>query len=361
MEKKPDKEYYSPSDFLSAPKYDAHIHYHTFDDSFVRKASKANIALLSINTDFNVPIDTQFEVSQSLHQRHPNLFNFLCTFDASKFNAETFAEDSIERIKLCVAAGAKGVKMWKNIGMILKNEVGKYVMADDPVFEPIFRYLENEKIPLLAHFGDTRNCWLPFEEMTACHDVQYYMNNPVYHIYNQPNAPTYEQIITARDNILERYPKLVFIGAHLGGMEWSLEQIAQRFEQFPNFYVDLSACISHIFIHTLNDRKQVIDFFEKYSDRILYGSDWYVSKYNKRAWLKYFCKFFPKLYMEMLFRYMCHKFKQHWLFLATDMTIETGKFGASPDSPTQMKGLQLSKTIVDRIFFENAHAVYLRK
>ena len=122
------KEYYSPADFFKSPKYDAHIHYPAFDDLYVCKAKKANIRLLSINTNFAFPIDKQFEISQYLYQRHPQTFNFICTFDATRFASKTFAEDTIEHIKKCVAAGARGVKMWKNIGMTLKNEAGQYIM-----------------------------------------------------------------------------------------------------------------------------------------------------------------------------------------------------------------------------------------
>ena len=74
------EEYYSPSDFIKSSKYDAHVHYLTFDDLFVRKAKKNNMRLLAINTNFDfLPLDTQFEISQSLHTRYPEIFNFVCT------------------------------------------------------------------------------------------------------------------------------------------------------------------------------------------------------------------------------------------------------------------------------------------
>jgi len=357
-EKIQDTEYYSPEDFIKAPKYDAHIHYHTFDDSFVRKAARANMHLLSINTDFDFSIDTQFEVCQSLKKRHPQTFDFLGTFNASAFTSETFAEDTIEHIKKCRAAGARGIKIWKNVGLLVKNEAGQYLMADDPVFDPIYAFLEKEKIPLLAHLGNNHNCWLPIEQMTVSCDVRYYMKNPDHHMYLHPETPSYERQIKARDSILERYPDMIFIGAHLGSMEWNLEEVAKRMEQFPNFYIDLSGRYNHIFDYTFRHREQVIDFFEKYSNRIMYGTDWLVSKYNRREWMKLFCKLFPRVYMELLFRHMCRMFKVQWLFYATDQVINTGKFSTNPENPEHIKGLKLSKTIVDRIFYENAQSVF---
>ena len=354
------KEYYSPADFIKSPKYDAHLHYHTFNDSFVRKAKKVNTRLLTINTNFSfLPIEKQFEIGQSLHKYHPQTFDFICTFDATSFESKTFAEDSIAHIKKCMAAGAKGVKIWKNIGMILKNEAGQYIMADDPMFAPIFAFLEKEKIPLLAHCGEPRNCWLPPEQITIYSDHQYFTENPHYHMYMHPEMPSYEQHILARDNILERYPELIFVGAHLGSMEWRLEEVAKRFDRFPNFYVDISARFNHIIEQTLQNRKYVIDFFETYQNRILYGSDCFVSQYNSRKWMYLFCKCFPRVYMNLVFSNSYPTFKKYWLFFATDKVIKTGRIINKPEAPIHVEGLKLSKNIVDRIFYENARSVYL--
>ena len=350
--------YYSPKDFIKSPKFDAHIHYDTFDDSFLRKAVKTNMHLLSINTDTGLSVDTQFEIGRFLKKRHPQVFDFVGTFDAATFGSKSFAKDTVEQIKKCMAAGARGIKIWKNIGMVLKNDAGQYVLADDHVFDPIFSFLEKEKIPLLAHLGEPCNCWLPFEQMTIPDDVVYYRRNPNQHLYMHPEIPSYEKQIVARDHILERYPNLIFVGAHLGSMEWSLEEIAKRMDKFPNFYIDLSGRFGHIYEQTLRDKSCIINFFEKYQTKILYGSDWHVSKYNKRRWMKLFCKCFPQVYMELIFRHMCRTYKSHWLFLSTDQVIQTGKVSNRLQSPKHLKGIKLSKKVVDRIFYENALRVY---
>lgn len=350
------KEYYSSADFTQAPKYDAHIHYHTFDDLFLRKAEKANLHLLAVNTNFNIlPIDKQFEISRFLHQRHPLTFNFTGTFDASNFASKTFAEDSIEQIKQYMAAGARGVKIWKNVGMALKNEAGQYLMADDPVFTPIFAFLEKEKIPLMAHLGEPRNCWLPIERMTNDADKNYFSKNPQYHMYLQPEAPSYEQQIAARDRILELFPGLILVGAHLGSMEWSLEELAKRLERFPNFYVDLSGRFNYIFEQTLQNRDEVIGFFQTYQDRIIYGLDFFVTPDGSRKWMNPVCKCFPRAYMTWLFGRFYREIEKHWLFFATGQMIKTGE---KTKSSGNIEGLGLSKDIVNRIFYGNANCVY---
>ena len=176
-----------------------------------------------------------------------------------------------------------------------------------------------------------------------------------------PEAPSYEQQIMAQDHILERYPKLIFVGAHYGSMEWNLEELAKRLDKFPNFYVDISGRFEHCFEQTFRNRNMVIDFFKTYSNRILYGSDYFVS-YNKQKWMNLFCKCFPKTYMSLLFNYIYIQIvKKHWLFLSTDKVIKTGRINNKPESPKHIEGLRLSKSIVDHIFCESTRHIYFRK
>src|SRR5690625_6773904 len=76
--------------------------------------------------------------------------------------------------------------------MELKDQKGNFIMADNPAFDPLYSYLEKNNIPLAAHLGEPKNCWLPLEEMTVTSDRDYFSRNPVYHMYLQPHAPSYK-------------------------------------------------------------------------------------------------------------------------------------------------------------------------
>ena len=56
------------------------------------------------------------------------------------------------------------------------------------------------------------------------YDAHYFRKNPNFYMYPHPEVPSYEQQLMARDRILERYPELIFVGAHLGSMEWNLDE-----------------------------------------------------------------------------------------------------------------------------------------
>lgn len=140
--------------------------------------------------------------------------------------------------------------------------------------------MEEHKIPLLTHLGEPRNCWLPIEEMTSKRNQAYYTNNPEFHPYMHPEIPSYEKQIEARDNLLNLFPNLLLIGAHLGSMEWSVKEIALMLDKYPNFAVDLSSRLGHIQLQSREDYDTVRNFFINYADRIIYGTDAYNNPQN---------------------------------------------------------------------------------
>ena len=117
-------------------RFDAHVHFNTFNEAFLNYGIENGMRFLSIVTDMPFFILDNIDKSMNL--------------------------------------GAVGVKVWKNIGMSLKDDKGNYVMIDHPSFEPIFQFLEDNDILLLGHNGEPKNCWLPTKDMTVESDKAYY-------------------------------------------------------------------------------------------------------------------------------------------------------------------------------------------
>ena len=206
-------------------------------------------------------------------------------------------------------------------------------MADDPVFEPVFQFLEKEQIPVIAHLGEPKNCWLPLAEMTDKGDSSYYQNNPQYHMFLHPEVPSYDEQIEARDNLLKKYPGIDFTGAHLGSLEWRTDELAKRFDAYPNFRVDMAGRVGHLKNQSRIDYKKVRDFMIKYQDRIEYGSDYEV---HDR----------PELRPEEICKEIKQGWFNDWLYLATDSIVNN------------TKGLHLPKKVIDKIYFENSQRYF---
>ena len=348
----PIDEYFDPSEFDRMPKIDAHFHYCTNDPTVLEKAGAINMHIVSINTELGRSISEQLNMSKRYRKKFPSTYDFIGTFSTENFDDDNFGEVAITRIKKCMDAGAKGIKIWKNIGLKLRDKNGKYVTVDHEKFDPIFSYLEKENIPLLAHLGEPRNCWLPYDEITMASELRYFKICPAYYMYLHPEAPSYEQQIAARDTILERYPKLRFIGAHVASLEWNLDEVAERLKRFPEFYVEISARIGHIQLQALKDKEKVRNFFMEWQDRILYGSDGML--FNNSLLKIVYCIVFRKNWeREKKYPFFYHEWKNQWLFFATNESVPCEKFNME-NAPQYINGLRLPKRVVNKIFHDNA-------
>lgn len=322
--------YYSVEDFSTVDKYDIHVHINTEETSFIEQAQEDNFRFLDIIDDrpFGLPMKDQERIAILHLSNFPEQMDVATTFSVNDWNKESFVDETIVKLKASLENGAKAVKIWKNIGLDLKDENGEFVMVDHPKLEPIFNFLIENNIPVIGHNGEPKDCWLPLEEMTF--SQSYYSSHPEYHMYLHPEYPSYEDQIIARDNMLEKFPNLRFTGAHLGSIEWDLGELAKRLEKFPNMWVDLSR-MNYIQLHTLNDWQKTHDFFVKYQDRLIYATDRGVNGTDNPEQLK------NRTHESWL---------RDWTFYVTDNVITLRDHG-------DLKGLKLPKEVIDKIYFKN--------
>lgn len=323
--------YYKSEDFSIVKKFDTHIHINTDDTDFLEQAKSDNFQFLDIVDDrpFGLPMEEQQKLAFLHLKNFPDLMKVATTFSVKGFDRKDWAEKTIIDLKHSISKGASAVKIWKNIGMDLKDQNGKFVMLDHPRLDPVLDYLEENNIPLIGHNGEPRDCWLPLDKMTF--SKAYYGSHPEYHMYLHPEYPSYEDHISARDKMLEKHPDLQFVGAHLGSMEWSLDELAKRLDRYPNMSVDLSR-ITNLQLHTLNNRKKTRNFFIKYQDRLVYGSDKAINSNTNPAE-------FRKSIHDAWFR--------DWIFFATGSKISLAEFG-------ELNGLMLPRNVIDKIYYINA-------
>jgi predicted TIM-barrel fold metal-dependent hydrolase len=193
----------------------------------------------------------------------------LCTsFDPFQFGQPDFPASAIRELDRGFANGAVAVKIWKNVGMELKDRNGHYVMPDNPAFKQIFKDIESHRRTLIAHVAEPDEAWLSPDPKGL--DYSYYAQNPIWYMYRHPEAPKKEQILAARDHLLQQYPGLRVVGAHLGSMEDNLAQLAEHLDRYPNFAVDTAARVPHLVVQPSD---KVRAFILKYQDRILYATD----------------------------------------------------------------------------------------
>src|SRR5687768_781653 len=158
---------YSISDFDSVRKIDTHIHLNTEETFFIEQAAADNLQFLDIVDDrpFGIPMNEQERIAIRQIKAFPQRVEYATTFSVKDFNNRGWQIAALDHIKSAIQNGAIAVKVWKNIGMDLKDADGKFVMIDNPAFDTILNFLEQNRIPLIGHLGEPRECWLPLNQM----------------------------------------------------------------------------------------------------------------------------------------------------------------------------------------------------
>ncbi|MBL7697004.1 MAG: amidohydrolase family protein [Chitinophagaceae bacterium] len=328
--------YYSANDFKTVKKTDAHVHVDTYDSAFIMQAKDDNFNLFTINwDDVNEPppMEDQQKYALAHRKNFSDRLEYATTISIRKFNDKDWLDKTLSYIDNSVSHGAKAVKIYKVIGMTLRDKQGKLVMVDDPRFDSLFKYLEKNKIPVVGHLGEPRNCWLPVDSMTVKGDASYFTAFPQYHMYRHPELPSYEDQIRARDNRLAKNPNLTFVGAHLGSLEWNVDSLAARLDRYPNFAVDMAARIVHLEVQAKSNWQKVHDFLIKYNDRLLYATDLLIDE---------------KMSASDARKAAHETWADDWKFFATDEKMTSSQFEGS------FNGLKLPAEVIDNIYRNNA-------
>jgi predicted TIM-barrel fold metal-dependent hydrolase len=335
------------ADVIRMPKIDAHAHVGGMSPMHLQKflafLEKYNLRWLNIavsGMDWG-RLSRQIGSGQALHAAAPDRLAWATSFTVSNWGVPDWAATANATIEDGYAGGAVAVKIWKDVGMVLKDPDGKYVMADDTRLDPVFEGLADRNRTLVAHLGEPRNCWLPVDQMTVDGDRRYFSQHPEYHGLLHPEIPNYEAQIAARDRMLERHPRLRVVGCHLGSLEYDVDELAKRLDKYPNFAVDLSARIVHL---QIQPREKVRAFLVKYQDRILYGTDQDFGRGTEAGAAE----------VDTRLARLGAVYESDAAWFATDQELALERIHPGFKS----RGVALPATVLRKIYFENAKRWY---
>jgi predicted TIM-barrel fold metal-dependent hydrolase len=317
--------------FSALAPIDAHVHLYQDDPAFGDLMRHLNLRILDICLiDDRDPFFKEMEPQRGdvLKVAHTtgNRAVLCTTFSPYDFEAPGFSQRAIRQLDADFAAGAIAVKIYKVMGMEMKSRAGKYVMPDDPAFEPIYKDIAAHHRTVVAHIAEPDSCWQP--PNPASPDYEYYQQHPEEYAYRHPEWPSKAAILAARDHLVEENPTLRVIGAHLGSMEADVDQMARRFDRYPNFAVDTAARVPYFM---LQPRDKVRAFLIKYQDRILYATDLVVM---------------PQDNTEKALAEWNRTYERDWRFFSTDQTVEY--------QGRTYQGLALPGPVLRKIFHDNA-------
>ena len=178
-----------------------------------------------------------------------------------------FGQRMAEDLERKVEAGARGLKIFKELGLVHRDATGCLIPVDDPGLDPLWAKAGELAVPVLMHIADPVAFFQPLTEDNERWDEL--QAHPEWH-FGRPRYPDHDTLLAQRNHVIERHPNTIFIGAHLGNYPEDLDYVDACLERYPNFFVDTTARIGEIGRHPV---ERVRGFFHKYQDRVLFGTD----------------------------------------------------------------------------------------
>jgi predicted TIM-barrel fold metal-dependent hydrolase len=180
-----------------------------------------------------------------------------------------WADKAVQQLEADVKAGAVGVgELSKGLGLSITKPDGTRLRIDDPALDPVWDACARLNLPVFIHTADPQEFFEPIDN----HNERW-LELALFpgRRYPSDRFPSFDELMTERDNLFKRHPRTKFVAAHMGWHANDLARLGKMFDEMPNVSAELGAVL-----YDIGRQPRVAhDFFMKYQDRILFGKDAY--------------------------------------------------------------------------------------
>ena len=213
----------------------------------------------------------------NVNSNFPNRFAIFTNLDFDNIDEPDWQKRTISQLENDVKNGAKGLKIYKSLGMWNKDSQGNRVAIDDPRLNPVWEKCAEFGIPVLIHSADPKPFWSPHDSLN---ERWLELKTHPRRKRSNDNPASWEQIIKEQHTMFKNNPKTNYIAAHMGWYANDLGSLGQILDSIPNMHVGIAAVIAELG----RQPRMANRFFQKYQDRILFGKD----SYKPREFRTYF-------------------------------------------------------------------------
>jgi len=210
--------------------------------------------------------DTLQYFSREFAARYPGRFINFTTLQLGNEKRPNFVETQTAWLEKAVEIGVQGIKVWKDLGLTQRDSTGTLIPIDSPRFDFIWELAGKLGLPILMHSLDPAAFFTPIDATNERY--RELREHPDWSFYG-PAFPSRDSVLAQRERLLRKHAQTIFIGAHLGATPEDLKYTGHLMDTHPNYYVDIASVLSDLGRQPRTAR----EFFVRYQDRILFGTD----------------------------------------------------------------------------------------
>lgn len=264
---------------------------------------------------------------------HPGRFLVFTEPSWEKIRKPDYPRFQAAEIERAHRIGARGLKVLKTLGLFLRQDLtrGPLVKIDDPRFDPMWEVCGALRLPVAIHSSDPDAFFLATDRFNERYEEL--TNHPDWSFYGK-DFPAKRELLEARNRVLARHPVTQFVALHVGNKPEDLGYVSECLDRFPNMHVEMGARLGELGRQPRMARR----FFEKYQDRILFGTDAVPGGVETPQQI-----FGDQLY-EIYYR-----------FLETeDEYFDYAPAPVPPQGRWRIYGIELPETVLRKVYHENA-------
>jgi predicted TIM-barrel fold metal-dependent hydrolase len=206
----------------------------------------------------------EFDRLVELYSRHPTRFELWCGFDYTGYDQPGYGPAAVAELERCVHEGAKGVgeEGDKGKGMGFGKAPGLHF--DDARMAPLLDRCGDLGLPVSIHVADP--IWM-YQKMDETNDGM--MNAVNWRLDDQPGIVDHAGMIAVLERAVRAHSRTTFVACHLANLDYDLARLGPLLDRLPNLYADISAR----YAETAVIPRFAGQFFTRYQDRLVYGTD----------------------------------------------------------------------------------------
>jgi predicted TIM-barrel fold metal-dependent hydrolase len=200
---------------------------------------------------------------------YPHRFFTFCQLDWDLLGEPKGVEKLEASLRTSAAAGAKGVKVWKNLGLHVRDQAGLLVLPDDERVLHLMRVAGELGLPVLIHTADPKAFFEPADEHNE--RIEELLHQPDWWFGDRDRFPSFARLLSAHAALVLACPGTRFVGAHAGCAAEDLPLVESLLVGANNYSIDIAGRMAELGRQPRAFRALV----ERFSDRVLFGTDIY--------------------------------------------------------------------------------------
>jgi predicted TIM-barrel fold metal-dependent hydrolase len=239
------------------PKTDAEI------TTWLKNMDEVNVEKTMILT---MATGKAFDDFYAKYSKYPDRFEVWCGLDFTGYKTAAFPNSAVKELERCKEKGAKGIGEIHDKGQGLRSGKSSApgLHPDDPRVDAIWEKAAELRMPVSLHVADP--IWM-YQPMDKHNDGL--MNAFEWRLDNQPNIVKLPGMVDILERTAARHRHTTFVACHFANLDYDLTHLGEAFDRNPNLYADISAR----YAETAPIPRFAAQFYAKYADRLVYGTD----------------------------------------------------------------------------------------